>query len=107
MTLGPSSFAAVCRAAGLPEPVAEYPIDKTRKWRADYCWPAAEHRLILEVQGGLFIKGGGRHNRGAALVKEYEKLNAACCLGYRVLFITPEQMKSGAVVDLVAKALAS
>jgi len=78
-------FPAVCRAAGLPEPVPELRFSAPRRWRFDWAWP--ELKLALEVQGGIF--SGGRHVRGAALLKEMEKLNAAAIAGYRVLYVTP------------------
>ena len=66
-------FATVCRAAGVPAPQAEFRFAPPRRWRFDFAWPL--HALALEVQGGLFVRG--RHSRGAALLKEHEKLNAA------------------------------
>lgn len=94
-------FPAVCRAAGLPEPVAEFRFAPPRRWRFDYCWPI--EKLALEVQGGLFVHG--RHSRGAALLKEHEKLNTAAAMGYRVLFTTPDQLLAEGP-DLVRKAMA-
>lgn len=83
-------FPRLCVSAGLPEPQAEYRFAPPRRWRFDYCWP--QHKVALEVQGGLFMRGGGRHSRGGALRKEHEKLNAAAALGYRVLFVLPETL---------------
>lgn len=48
--------------------------------------------VALEEQGGLF--SSGRHSRGAALLLEHAKLNAAAVLGYRVLFATPQTIQS-------------
>lgn len=82
------TFAKICVAAGLPEPVPEYKFHDTRRWRFDWAWP--QYRLALEVQGGLFTRG--RHARGPALLKEHEKLNTAASLGWRVLFATPQNV---------------
>lgn len=101
MTLGQTSFAAICLASGLPEPVPEYQFAPPRLWRMDFAW--VEQRLCLEIQGGLFTQG--RHTRGAALLREYEKLNAACCKGWRVLLATPEQVSNGAILATVVAAL--
>lgn len=79
---------AICRAEGLPVPVPEYRFAPPRRWRFDWAW--ASEKVALEVQGGLFI--GGRHSRGAALLKEHEKLNAAAALGWRVVYTTPDQV---------------
>ena len=59
--------------------------------------------VMIEVQGGLF--SGGRHTRGAALLKEYEKLNHAAAMGIRVLFFTPQQLNNVATYDLIRRAL--
>ena len=94
-------FNALCAAHGVPAPAHEYRFHPTRKWRFDFCW--IDERLAMEVQGAIFT--GGRHVRGAALVKEHEILHAAAILGYRVLFVTPQQLKTGEAFELVSKAL--
>ena len=93
-------MAAACAAHGLPVPVFEYPFAEPRKWRFDVLIDF----VALEIQGGLFVQG--RHTQGAALAKEYEKLNEAGCLGYSVLLVTPEQVESGEAWALVQRALA-
>jgi len=95
-------FLAACKAHGLPLPEVEYPFARHchepayrgRLWRFDYCWPQAD--VFLEVQGGLWT--GGRHVRGQALLREYEKLNAATALGWSPVFCTPEQLDSLAIM---------
>jgi hypothetical protein len=96
-------FDDLCRLAGLPVPVSEYRFAPPRRWRFDFAWPNTGHKLALEVQGGLFIQG--RHSRGAALLNEHEKLNAAAMLGYRVCFCTPKQIQNGEALAIVEKAL--
>lgn len=75
---------------GLSCPVEEWKFHPTRKWRFDFAW--TDRKIALEQQGGLF--SGGRHTRGAALLQEHEKLNAAAVLGWRVVFATPQNLKS-------------
>lgn len=86
---------------GLPVPELEYRFAPPRRWRFDYAWPV--QKVALEIQGGIFTRG--RHTQGAALLKEYEKLNAAAVGGWRVLFITPKEMRNGAVYRLIGEAL--
>lgn len=93
-------FERICIAAGLPSPEAEYRFAPPRRWRFDYCWPA--QKLALEVQGAIFT--GGRHTRGAALLKEHEKLNTAAVLGFRILYVTPTALLTDGV-DLVKRAI--
>lgn len=90
-----SGFLTWLKVRGLPAPIPEYRFHPTRKWRFDYCWVA--QKVALEEQGGLFI--GGRHSRGAALLGEHEKLNAAAVLGYRVTFSTPQTIQSREMLD--------
>jgi len=85
----------------LPRPVAEYRFSPPRRWRWDWSWP--HHKVALEVQGGLFVQG--RHSRGAALLKEHEKLNEAAAQGWRVLFVVPSQLESSMTLDWIRRAL--
>ena len=95
------AFDAACKAFGLPPPIHEYRFAPPRKWRFDYCWPQAD--IALEVQGGLFING--RHNRGAALLKEHAKLNQAVILGWSVMFCTPTDIEIGAIFPILKQAI--
>lgn len=89
-----------CVARGLPVPIFEFVFAPPRKWRFDLLF---EGWLAVEVQGGLFI--AGRHARGAALLDEHEKLNAAVVAGYSCLFCTPQDVDSGAIFAVVQQAL--
>jgi hypothetical protein len=91
--------AALCRSEGWPEPVGEYRFAPPRKWRFDLAWPA--RMVAIEVQGGLFVHG--RHVRGNALAREYEKLNMANILGWCVLLILPAQIQDGTLQRIFAQ----
>jgi hypothetical protein len=88
---------AICRDQQWPEPVAEYRFAPPRRWRFDLCW--RDHGLAVEVQGALF--SGGRHVRGAALVREFEKLNVAAVRGWTVLLVLPVQLTDGTLSRLL------
>lgn len=94
-------FKAAAKAHGLYVPTPEFEFCPDRKWRFDWCWIA--NGVALEIQGGLFTKG--RHTRGAALVNEYEKINEAQIMGYKVLLVTPQQVESGEAFELVKRAV--
>ena len=92
---------AYFKECGLPEPVFEFKFHPTRRWRFDLAYP--ESKLYIEVQGALFT--GGRHTRGAALVKEYEKINNATILGWRGLFVLPNEICMMETVEMIREAL--
>lgn len=98
---GQQVFINLCRTLGLPDPEFEHRFSVSRKWRFDIAWP--EKKVAIEVQGGLFT--GGRHVRGAALLREYEKLNHACAAGWAVFLFTPQQIESGEWEPFVRTAL--
>ena len=83
------------------EPVAELQFAPDRKWRFDFAWP--HKKVALEVQGGLFVNG--RHSRGAALMKEHEKLNRAAAMGWRVLYCVPQDLCTTDTIATVKEAL--
>ena len=101
MNYNPKIVIAWFKANGLSEPVAEYRFAPPRKWRFDFAWEV--HRLALEVQGGIFTNG--RHTRGAALLKEMEKLNTAAAMGYRVLYVVPSELCMPQTVEMVKAAM--
>ncbi len=88
---------------GIPEPIYEHQFHDTRKWRFDIAWTSVQHMVALECQGGLF--SGGAHVRGAAVLREHEKYNHACCLGWRILYTTPEKLCTLETAEFVKKAL--
>lgn len=94
-------FEQQCVDRGFMEPIAEFMFAPPRKFRADFCWPEA--MLILECDGGIWTQG--RHTRGSGFLRDMEKLNLAAILGYRVIRVTPKEMKSGKVFELLAKIL--
>jgi hypothetical protein len=81
--------------------VTEYRFHPTRKWRFDWAWP--DRMVALEIEGGAWT--GGRHTRGKGFVADMEKYNAAALAGWRVLRVTPQQVKSGEAGRLVRLAL--
>ena len=100
--MSPEFIKKVWCGFGLPEAIAEYRFHSQRKWRFDYAWPKFKQKdfecsvkatpelmggVAVEVQGGIWTRG--RHTRGAALKKEWEKLNAAAALGWRILYCSP------------------
>ncbi|MFM5462714.1 hypothetical protein ACET66_01290 [Aeromonas simiae] len=76
---------------GFPAPVTELQFHPKRRWRLDFAWP--DSMIALEVHGG--VHSGGRHTRGKGFVGDRAKMNEAALLGWTVLEVTPEHIKSG------------
>lgn len=109
----PTVVLAFFRHHGLPEPVPEYQFMPERRFRFDWAWPyiggphaVVDCKVALEIQGGLFARLPGGHNRGAQIRREHEKRNLAAVRGWRILYCEPETLLTKATVDLVREALA-
>lgn len=110
----PVAFAEQCRYAGLPVPTPEYQFAKAlpssvlaavgqakpRKWALDFAF--VEHKLALEVEGGYAV--GGRHTSAKGFIGDQEKYNTLALLGWRLLRVTPRDVRSGAALSLVQRA---
>lgn len=94
-------FLRLLAERGLPEPVPEYRFHPVRKWRMDWAW--VDQRVFLEVHGGTFSNGG--HVRGAYMRKEWEKINTASGLGWRVLYCAPESLCRIQTIDEIERAI--
>lgn len=102
------AFLSLVAASGLPAPELEYVFHPTRRFKADYAWPA--QKLIVERQGGLWAKEGTRakkaHTMPLAILRDYEKANLAQLVGFTYLQFTPSQLDSGEVIETLRIRLA-
>lgn len=94
-------FFRLCEASFLPLPQAEVQFNKKRKWRIDFAWP--DHKLALEVEGGVF--SGGRHTRGKGFMKDMEKYNELTRMGWRLIRTTPTDLYKTGTIDLIRDCL--
>lgn len=74
----------------IPEPVRQWRFHPTRMWRFDFTWVGT--KVAVEVQGGVFMGGGGGHNRGASMHKDWKKHNEATKLGWRIFYFGPKDI---------------
>jgi len=84
-------FLLLIRADKLPAPEREYKFDSKRRWRFDFAWP--DKKIAVEIEGGVWLRSGGRHSRGKGFIGDCEKYNQAIMLGWKVLRYTAEIMQ--------------
>ena len=82
---------------GLPQPELEYRFAPGRRFRADICYP--DRKLIVEVKGAV-------HRIKGRYVRDIEREQVIFQLGYRLLQVTPLQVRNGRAAELVREALA-
>lgn len=91
-----SEFTLDCQmtADRLPPYVREYQFHPTRKFRADFAF--VPQKLLVEVEGGLFVKGA--HSNPLGIIRDMEKSNLAALGGWALLRYSPAQIKSGEAI---------
>ena len=75
-----------------------YSMHKSREWRFDFAWP--DVLVAVEIDGGVFMPKGGRHNRGATYALDCEKLNTAIAMGWVVFRLTDREISRNPVPTL-------
>lgn len=100
--MNPDIFLQLCDAHGLPRPVPEFRFCE-RKWKFDWAWCGLF--VALEVEGGVWRRGGGAHSRPSGILRDIEKYNAATVMGWRIIRATPQQVKSGEIFPVLQELL--
>jgi hypothetical protein len=100
-------FALHCQARELPKPEAEFYFATPRRYRFDYAWPSL--MLAVEQEGVVYVKGshtlGGRHVSAKGFREDVQKYALAFTLGWTVLRVLPEHIRSGQAADWVEQRL--
>ena len=96
-------FTVICKTDLGVECVKEYKFYPERRWRFDYAIP--EHKIALEVEGGVWTQG--RHTRPQGFLGDIEKYNTATLMGWRVFRTTPTDLYRTATVNLLKTAINS
>lgn len=94
-------FTTICRTDLRVECVKEYKFHPTRRWRFDYAIP--EHKIALEVEGGVWT--GGRHTSPKGFLGDIEKYNTATLMGWRVFRTTPDELYKLSTINLIKSAI--
>jgi very-short-patch-repair endonuclease len=95
-----SKFLLLWRVAGGPPLERELQFHPKRKWRADFAHLGS--RTLIEIEGGIFLPGGGRHSRGSGYAKDAEKYLEAVLAGWTVLRLTERQLELDFIERIVA-----
>lgn len=74
---------------------------KANSWIFDF-WLEKE-AILVEIQGGIWIKGGGAHSHPLDIMRNMRKQNDAALLGLTLLQFTPQEVKSGHAIDFTRK----
>jgi very-short-patch-repair endonuclease len=90
-----SKFLLLWRVAQGPPLEREVKFHASRRWRADFAH--MESRTLIEIEGGIFLPGGGRHNRGGGYAKDAEKYLEAVLAGWTVIRLTDKQLEIGSI----------
>lgn len=100
-----TDFAFQLRKHRLPAFKAQFPFAAPmgRKYLADFCF--VNYQLIIEIQGGVWMPGGGAHSRPSNIQRDIEKQQHAVLLGYFVLPFQPEDVRSEKAIQWTIRAL--
>lgn len=91
------------KSVGLPAPVQEHAFHPERGWMFDFAWPS--RMLAVEVEGGTWKPGGGRHNRAKGFQEDIDKYNAAVEMGWSLYRFTTQQVANGEALALIERVL--
>lgn len=100
-----NSFDLHCRSYRLPPFTRQFELLKSvqtprkdlkpipKVWRFDFCFP--DFKLIVEIDGGIWIPGGGAHSHPIDIERNLLKRNDAALAGLTVIAFTPKQVMGG------------
>lgn len=89
---------------GLPEPVRQFPfkgLSGKRRFKCDFAWP--DHGVIMEVEGGTFVRG--RHVTGGGFHNDCIKYNELAACGWTLIRADAVMVKDDSWVPYLELAL--
>jgi very-short-patch-repair endonuclease len=116
-TSGEDKFGEHVRQHRLPAFVHKFRLLKTlqlprrdlkpipREWEFDWC--CVEYKLIVEVDGGIYMAGGGAHSHPVDIRRNMTKRNDAALAGFFVMCFTPQEVKSRFAIGEVERFMAT
>jgi very-short-patch-repair endonuclease len=93
------------RTRRLPEPETQFyfAAEIKRRFSSDFAWP--EFRLLVEIQGGIWMRGGGGHSHPMHIEKDVERQQVATLLGWHLLPVTTDQVRKGEAIEILIRVL--
>ncbi len=70
-----------------------------RGFEFDFVWE--KEKVALELEGGVWRRGGGAHSHPTNILRDIEKSNLAALAGYRLLRFTTDQHKRGEILPFL------
>lgn len=77
----------------------EFHFSIERNYRLDYAIP--KYKIGIEVNGGVWAKGNSGHSSGKGILRDYEKSNLAQSLGWKLIIVTPKEMKNFKILSII------
>lgn len=102
-TLQHDYFTALVKSDLKLDIVKEHKFLPNRRFRFDYA--ILEYKIAVEVEGGIWLKGGGAHSRPANILRDMEKYTLASVDGWVVIRRTPQQLITNETLLLIKKAI--
>jgi len=73
-------------------------------WEFDGHFP--DFKLLVEIQGGVWMRGKGAHSHPVDLMRNFHKQNDAARQGYALLQFTPDEVVNGTALEYTMLTLA-
>jgi very-short-patch-repair endonuclease len=90
-------------ASGVPAFERQLQFIDGRKFTADFAWRA--YSLVVEVQGGIWRRGGGAHSHPSNLLRDVEKAQLAVINGWSTFPVTTDEVRNGQALKFIELAL--
>ena len=87
--------------AGLVGFVREYQAIEGRRFKWDFAF--VEDRLLIEVQGAVWVKGG--HSTGVGITRDCEKFSIASANKWFTIPVTTDHVKNGKALEWIKQFL--
>ena len=80
--------------------VHEFRFHPERKFRLDFAIP--EIKVGIEIEGGIWMRGGGGHSHPTGIERDIEKSNLLALADYRLLRFTEKEIRAGTSIQMTA-----